>query len=160
MPELVSVNSASQTEAEESEKGTKLDEGAGPRTSRAPTNQQAEESENRTKATARPRWRVGVIRPKSRAAPPKAKKGDDEKGGNKGKKKARKDEANKGVYKRLLARALSGQEGRGHEGRDMANEILSRHWRVLRREPPGHRRYENVTFKGRFVFEMPCHPEG
>ena len=148
MPELVSVNSASQTEAEESEKGTKLDEGAGPRTSRAPTNQQAEESENRTKATARPRprltWRVGVIGPKSRAAPPKAKKGDDEKGGNKGKKKARKDEANKGVYKRF----------------DKANKIFSRRWRFLRREPPGHRRYENVTLKGRFVFEMSYHPEG
>ena len=98
--------------------------------------------------------------PKSRAAPPKAKKGDDEKGGNKGKQKARNDEGYKGVYKRLLAMAFAGQEGRGQEGRDKANKIFSRRWRFLRREPPGHRRYENVTLKGRFVFEMPYHPDG
>ena len=70
--------------------------------------------------------------------------GDDKKGGHKGKKKARKDEAKKDVYKR----------------KDKANNIFSRRWRFLRREPPGHRRYENVTLKDRFIFEMPFHPEG
>ena len=102
----------------------------------------------RTKATARPRprprWRVGAIQAPLRAAPPKHH--SDKKGGHKGKKKARKDEAKK--------------DDKKGGNKDKANNIFSRRWRFLRREPPGHRRYENVTLKGRFVFEMPYHPEG